>query len=169
MGRHYRRKAGPVDKSCSTLLTVGQSKACPESGQELVEYALVFPLLFLLLFGLLEVGLIAFSYNTITNGAREGARYGIFHLDDEGRIDEDGIKAAVCSEFYTRMISETATITSSREGDWIRVEVTYPVTLITIAFARALPRTWDVTRPIVENMNVGPTLQLKAVSMMPIE
>jgi len=150
MGRHYRRKACSVDESCSTLLTVGQSKTCPESGQELVEYALVFPLLFLLLFGLLEVGLIAFSYNTITNGAREGARYGIIYPDDAA-----GIEAAVRSEFYTRMISETATITSSREGDWIRVEVTYPVTLITSA--------------VIGAFGVGPTLQLHAVSKMPIE
>jgi len=149
MGRHYRRKAGPVDKSCSTLLTVGQSKTCPEDGQELVEYALVFPLLFLLLFGLLEVGLIAFSYNAITNGAREGARYGIIYPDDAA-----GIEAAARS-LTTGLDSAAIQVTSSREGDWIRVEVTYPVTLITSA--------------VIGAFGVGPTLELHAVSKMPIE
>jgi cbb3-type cytochrome oxidase subunit 3 len=114
-----------------------------------VEYALVFPLLFLLLFGLLEVGLIAFSYNTITNGAREGARYGIIHPDDAA-----GIEAAVRS-LTTGLDSAAIQVTSSREGDWIRVEVTYPVTLITSA--------------VIGAFGVGPTLELHAVSKMPIE
>jgi Flp pilus assembly protein TadG len=129
---------------------VRQKWGSPERGQELVEYALVFPLLFLLLFGLLEVGLIAYSYNTIANAARAGARYGIIYPDDAA-----GIESAVRSELYTRMISETATITSAREGDWIRVEVSCPITLVTGA--------------VIEAFGVGPTLELRAVSRMPIE
>ena len=48
-----------------------------EAGQELVEFALILPLLLLLFFGIIEVGRLMLSYNTIANAAREGARYGI--------------------------------------------------------------------------------------------
>lgn len=48
-----------------------------EAGQELVEFALILPLLLLLFLGIIEVGRLMLSYNTIANAAREGARYGI--------------------------------------------------------------------------------------------
>lgn len=43
-------------------------------GQALVEFALVLPLLFLLVFGIIEFGRYLFLKNTATNGARQGAR-----------------------------------------------------------------------------------------------
>lgn len=48
-----------------------------ESGQDILEYALVLPLLLLLLFGIVEFGIVYLQYNTIANAAREGARAGI--------------------------------------------------------------------------------------------
>jgi hypothetical protein len=47
------------------------------SGQELVEYAIIFPVLMLLLLGIIEFGRIIYSYNAITNAAREGTRLAI--------------------------------------------------------------------------------------------
>ena len=44
-------------------------------GQGLVEFALVFPVLMLLLFATIELGWVAFSYNQIFNALREGLRY----------------------------------------------------------------------------------------------
>lgn len=46
-------------------------------GQALVEFALVIPLFLLLLVGLFDLGRAVFSYNTLTNAAREGARIAI--------------------------------------------------------------------------------------------
>jgi Flp pilus assembly protein TadG len=43
-------------------------------GQALVEFALVFPVLVLILLGIFEVGRLVFAYNTLGNAAREGAR-----------------------------------------------------------------------------------------------
>ena len=48
-----------------------------EAGQELVEFALILPLLLLLFLGIIEFGRAMLAYNTIANAAREGARYGI--------------------------------------------------------------------------------------------
>lgn len=46
-------------------------------GQALVEFALVAPLFFLLLFGIVEAGRFVFYYETLNNATREGARYAI--------------------------------------------------------------------------------------------
>ena len=46
-------------------------------GQGLVEFALVLLLLLLIIFGVLDLGRVFFATITITNAAREGARYGI--------------------------------------------------------------------------------------------
>jgi hypothetical protein len=48
-----------------------------ESGQSLVEFALVVPLLFLLLFGSIEFGRVFHAHLVITSAAREGARKAI--------------------------------------------------------------------------------------------
>jgi Flp pilus assembly protein TadG len=43
-------------------------------GQALVEFALVLPLITILLFGLIDLGLATFAYSSVTNAARTGAR-----------------------------------------------------------------------------------------------
>ena len=45
-------------------------------GQGAVEFALVAPVLFLIVFGMIEVGRLLFIYGAVTNAAREAARYG---------------------------------------------------------------------------------------------
>lgn len=46
-------------------------------GQALVEFAMVAPLFFMLLFGIVEVGRFIFYYEVLNNATREGARYAI--------------------------------------------------------------------------------------------
>ncbi len=48
-----------------------------QEGSTLVEFAIVFPLLLILIFGVIEFGLFLFNTQVITNAAREGARRGI--------------------------------------------------------------------------------------------
>jgi Flp pilus assembly protein TadG len=48
-----------------------------QEGQSLVEFAIVAPVLLLLLLGIVEFGLILFNQHVITNASREGARFGI--------------------------------------------------------------------------------------------
>jgi Flp pilus assembly protein TadG len=48
-----------------------------QQGTSLVEFAFVAPVFFLLLFGIIEFGVILFDKATITNASREGARTGI--------------------------------------------------------------------------------------------
>lgn len=46
-------------------------------GQALVEFALVAPVFFLVLFAIVEAGRFMFYYETLNNATREGARYAI--------------------------------------------------------------------------------------------
>ena len=48
-----------------------------EQGATLVEFALVAPILFLILFGVLEVGRLVGTNQQVQMAAREGARYGV--------------------------------------------------------------------------------------------
>lgn len=48
-------------------------------GQALVEFALVAPLFFLLLFAIIEGGRFVFYYEVLNGATREGARYAIIH------------------------------------------------------------------------------------------
>jgi len=47
------------------------------SGQALAEFALIAPLFFLILFGIIEGGRFIFYYEVLNNATREGARYAI--------------------------------------------------------------------------------------------
>lgn len=53
----------------------------PTRGQSLVEFALIFPILILLLVAIFDLGRAVFAYNSITNAAREGARLAIVDQD----------------------------------------------------------------------------------------
>jgi TadE-like protein len=50
-------------------------------GQALVEFALVFPIFILILVAVFDVGRLVFTYNSLTNAAREGARLAIVNQD----------------------------------------------------------------------------------------
>jgi len=58
------------------------------SGQGMVEFAIVFPLLLLLLFGIFEFGRIMFVYSSAVTATREAARYGAAILDTGGGIPQ---------------------------------------------------------------------------------
>jgi TadE-like protein len=47
--------------------------------QALVEFALVAPVFFIVLFAIIEGGRFVFFYETLSNATREGARYAIIH------------------------------------------------------------------------------------------
>lgn len=48
-----------------------------ENAQTMVEFALVFPVVLLITYGIIEFGRMLFIYQAVTSAAREGARYGV--------------------------------------------------------------------------------------------
>lgn len=57
-----------------------------EAGAALVEFALIAPLLILLVLGIVEFGWLFGQYNDVRHGAREGARYASVNAADSGTI-----------------------------------------------------------------------------------
>lgn len=50
-----------------------------EKGQDIVEFALVFPILAALLFGIIDFGWIFYSTSMVANATREGARFAVMN------------------------------------------------------------------------------------------
>ncbi len=53
-----------------------------EKGQALVEFAMILPVLLLLLCGIIDFGWVNYCKLSVSYCSREGARYGIVHADD---------------------------------------------------------------------------------------
>jgi Flp pilus assembly protein TadG len=73
--------SGHVGAGAAPLLAMVRRRHGATRGQSLVEFALVLPLFLLLVMGIADLGLAVFSYNSITNAAREGARLAIVNQD----------------------------------------------------------------------------------------
>jgi len=78
--------------------------------QTMVEFALVLPILLLIIYGLLEVGRLIFIYSTVVSASREAARYGsATGLNQDGTKmrynDCAGIQAAAYNVDFLRVIN----------------------------------------------------------------
>ena len=56
-----------------------KSLKCTQSGQSMVEFALVVTFIFLLFVGIVQMILLMYAYNTLANAAKEGVRYAVTH------------------------------------------------------------------------------------------
>jgi hypothetical protein len=69
---------------------IGKIAASPNRrssrGQAMVEFALVAPVFFVLLFAVIEAGRFVLYYQTLANATREGARYAIVHGANSARL-----------------------------------------------------------------------------------
>jgi Flp pilus assembly protein TadG len=83
-----------------------------QSGQSLVELALLTPLLLLLLIGTVEMGRYAYISILVANAARAGAAYGAQSLPQSA--DPTGIQTAANNDFQNNgLITSSLTVTSS--------------------------------------------------------
>lgn len=68
-----------------------------DRGANLVEFALIAPLLIMLVLGIIEFGVLFGEYNEIRHSAREGARYAAVSNPDLGEANwEDNVVKSVC-------------------------------------------------------------------------
>jgi Flp pilus assembly protein TadG len=100
-----------------------------ESGQSLVEFALIVPLLVLLLFGIVDFGRIFHAYLTIDHAGREAARAASIGKDDtqvKSTAVTDAVGIGLTSDRV--VISPNGTRVS---GNDVSVTITYPITFLT--------------------------------------
>ena len=106
-----------------------------EAGQSLVEFALIAPLLMLLVLATIDGARAVFAYNTIANAAREGARYGIVHGATSSTPVGPGVnetELVTHVEQFTRSfpapdiaVTPTWPQGSNSDGSPVAVQVTY--------------------------------------------
>ena len=101
-------------------------------GQSLVELALTLPVLLLFLVGVLDLGRVYFSYMTLVNASREGARYGAGSPTDTTGIYTHAINESAGSGIVLTPLSVSIGCASGcTSGNPIRVTVIYDFQLIT--------------------------------------
>jgi Flp pilus assembly protein TadG len=88
-------------------------------GQSVVEFALVLPVLLLVLFGITELGRAVMVKNVLTSAAREGARLAI--VTDP---DKDAVKARVESVCRAAGITDTTVKITNPDENTGQIEVT---------------------------------------------
>ncbi len=82
-------------------------------GQSLVEFALVLPILMLLILGMIEFGWILNGKITITSAAREGARTAVIY---ESAVDADvAVRNAVTTSAESSSLTGITTVTTFDE------------------------------------------------------
>lgn len=91
-----------------------------ESAQTMVEFALVFPIVLLITYGLIEFGRMLYVYTAVTGAAREGARYGAASAIATGKLPQyahcSGIRSAVRSRAVLVLIPDSNILISYDKG-----------------------------------------------------
>ena len=108
-----------------------------EKGASAVEFALILPILIILVFGIVQFGIAFNNYITITHAAREGARIAAVDLNNPD------LKNIIIERAFPVQITEDDIVISTPEGtnigDPVEVEITYNIS-ITIP----LVGSWDI-------------------------
>jgi len=143
-----------------------------EKGQALVEFALLVPIFAILLFAIVDFGMGFYSWITVTNSAREGARVGAVHAPLGVASSPCFGKASLEQCIYDRVLDSadladeatkmTVTITNAQgqSGESVVVKVDYGYDLIT-------PLAGLVQ--FISGDTIGPTLNLSSTADMRLE
>ncbi len=90
-----------------------------EEGAQLVEFALTFPMLLLLMLGIIDFGLAFQRYQVLTNAAREGARVAVLpgyaQADVRTRVDQYLLGSSLTPS-SVRMLPVTPTVVTVKPG-----------------------------------------------------
>ena len=129
-----------------------------EKGQALVEFTLLVPIFLLLLFAIIDFGMGFYSWITVTNGAREGARLGAV-LATQQEI-EDRVYQTVSLPNESTQMTVTVTNAQGQPGESVVVKVDYDYDLIT-------PLAGIVS--FVSGDVIGPTLTFSSTAEMRLE
>jgi Flp pilus assembly protein TadG len=148
-----------------------------EKGAALLELAIALPLLLVILFGIIEFGILLYDRAMLTNASREGARAGIVYDFDDNNTPNDAsddsfhptiasietVAEQYCQDHLISFGSgSTLVVTVSRDGDdagdLLTVNLTYPFRFLLFSNVIGLL-----------GGNIGNTLNLEAETVMRME
>ena len=134
-----------------------------DRGMAVTEFALVLPLLLLVLFGIIEGGRIFSAWLEITNDAREGARYGVVRTGDPAT--EPTLIADV-KNFVTSKASGVIDTDPSKFNVTVQIERSPGV--MDVGLTVGVNYKLDIYMPFVQQLLPNP-LNLSATSVMRTE
>jgi hypothetical protein len=102
-----------------------------QRGQSLMEFALMIPVLMLVAMGIFDLGRVIYYYSTITNAAREGARYGAVNHCDEAGIQARAHDMAVGLGEAVQFGEITRRFDEHGAPEFIEITVTYSFAPVT--------------------------------------
>ncbi len=123
-----------------------------DSGQDIIEFALVLPLLMLFALGIVEFGIAVLAYNSVANAAREGARVGVSLSPGDEHIITDAVIQRMAALSLT---SDDITV------DWPESDTGDLLIEITVAYDHR----W-ITGPIIRTTGGGLHIPLRSVATM---
>ena len=100
-----------------------------EKGQSLVEFALIIPIVILILMGILEFGVMLNSYLTIANSSREAARLGSVGANDI-EICARILELSPNLETSNISVDITPLDINRKHGESVTVNITYQYNII---------------------------------------
>lgn len=150
----------------------------PKRGQGMLEFALILPILLLIVYGMLEVGRALFIYSTVVTASRQAVRYGSatgLNADSSNNLYNDcaGIRAAAQNVDFLGVIEDTDILIEYDHGpstsafsacppgtvnnkDRIRVTVSADfVPIVPIVPLDTMTLTSSSSRTIIVNISVG--------------
>jgi len=114
-------------------------RSSSESGAELVEFALVLPILLLLIASIADFGLLFHSHEVTTNAAREGARLAVLPGYDangyaavQSRVASYMAAGGLTGPFTTAVNARTIDLGGGTTANGVEVRVTYTHTFLFI-------------------------------------
>lgn len=102
-----------------------------EKGQAMVEFALVLPILILILCGIIDFGWIFGNQLLANNASREAARYSAVHYSDSSSDNDQEIARDIVLARAPTLSSPSVTLTQSASGDSVTVTINTTVEVLT--------------------------------------
>lgn len=98
-----------------------------QKGQSLVEFALIVPLVLLLLFGMFDIGRILFSSVALEHAAREGAR-----VASVGKSNSDVMSSITnaTTSLERNKLNVSISTEERNSGENVEIELKYPVEIL---------------------------------------
>ena len=158
-----------------------KSKRRGQSSQALIEFALISPVLLLLLFGIVDIGRAVFYYDTLNHAVREGARAAV-QAQTSLPTNAD-VLAAVRSQLIGAQVTEpcpqgpVTTATPPANAAWLYVtepnppaaiESTPPMNAPGGEYATAAAGSCSAMNPAGNNAQIQVTLRFNLILITPV-
>jgi Flp pilus assembly protein TadG len=137
-------------------------------GQALMEFALVIPIFLLVVVALFDLGRAVFSYNTLTNAAREGARFAIVNQYQPFIVARAKSQTAI-----VELDDPSVSVTFWQAGADGKPDKTLPQCVNNVAVGCLAVVTFEATyrpiTPIISNILFKNGVTFKATSQLMVE